>query len=122
MRSIAIAAAAGLIAATIAVGPALARDVGGAYRVSGTNLDGTSYSGLATITIISDTTCVIEWNTGSTSDGICMRQRDTLAAAYVLDDYFGLVIYDILRDGTLRGTWTVAGENGSGTETLTPIR
>lgn len=111
-----------LAAALVAVSPALARDLGGAYRVSGTNLDGTAYSGLATVTVVSDTTCVIEWETGSTAQGICMRHGNVFAAAYELDGYFGLVVYDILADGTLRGTWTVTGEDGAGRETLTPIR
>lgn len=117
------AIAAGLLAtAFVAASPALARDIGGAYRVAGTNLDGTAYAGSAEITVISDTTCLIEWETGSSSQGICMRHGGVLAAAYTLDGYYGLVVYDILADGTLRGTWTVAGENGAGTETLTPIR
>ena len=32
----------------------------------------------------------------------------------------GLVIYQVQSDGTLDGLWTIAGQEGVGTETLTP--
>ena len=54
------------------------------------------------ITLTSETTCAIHWVTGgSTSDGICSRNGDAFAAAYVLGDAFGLVVYKVLEDGTL---------------------
>jgi hypothetical protein len=106
-----------LLAAT---GTALA-DNSHRYRVKGTNPDGSAYSGEAEITIISDTTCAIKWITGSTeSTGICMRNGDAVAAGYVLGDAVGLVIYKLRNDGSLEGTWTIAGKNGTGTEELTP--
>ncbi|WP_275784712.1 hypothetical protein [Pararhizobium gei] len=92
----------------------------GKYTVEGTNLDGSGYSGTAEITLASDTTCVIEWDTaGVKSTGVCMLNGDAFAAAYVLGDALGLVVYKVNGDGTLSGTWTVTGKNGSGTETLT---
>ena len=63
MRMISLAAMA-LMAMTVS---ALADDFGGDYTVQGTNLDGSAYSGDATITITSETTCVIKWVTGSTT-------------------------------------------------------
>ena len=66
-------------------------------------------------------TCNIVWNTGGqTSTGICMRYANAFSAAYRLGDRVGLVIYEIKDDGSLVGSWTVAGEEGAGTETLTP--
>lgn len=101
--------------------PAGAQSIGGAYTVEGANLNGSTYSGEATIDLTSDTTCEIKWVTGSTeSIGICMRNGDSFAAGYVLDEAVGLVIYKVLPDGTLNGLWTVAGQGGSGTEILTP--
>ena len=41
-----------------------AGDIGGKYKVEGTNFDGSKYSGDAKITITSETTCTIEWQTG----------------------------------------------------------
>ncbi len=102
-------------------GIANAQDIGGSYTVEGTNHDGSSYSGTAQITLTSDTTCVIEWKTPNVSDGICSRNGDSFAAAYVMEDVFGLVIYKVLPDGSLNGLWTISGEGGTGTEILTPV-
>ncbi len=100
---------------------ALAQDIGGHYRVKGTNLDGTIYEGDAQITKTSEYTCEIVWRTGgSTSDGICMRDGNAFTAGYELNGKVGLVIYLVQDDGTLEGTWTVAGVNAVGTEILTP--
>ncbi len=103
--------------------PATAQDFAGRYSVAGTNINGTTYGGEAEISLTSDTTCEIKWNTGETeSIGICSRNDDSFAAAYRMGEDIGLVIYKILPDGTLNGLWTVAGEGGNGTEILTPIR
>lgn len=93
----------------------------GTYSVNGKNIDGSSYKGTAKIAIVSDTTCTITWKTGgSTSDGICMRDNDSFAAAYRLGDAVGLVIYKINDNGSLDGVWTIAGTPGAGSEKLTP--
>ncbi|MBV9218732.1 MAG: hypothetical protein JOY94_04895 [Methylobacteriaceae bacterium] len=105
----------------IAVSTASAADVGGTYNVEGTNFNGARYTGTASITRTGETTCNIVWNTGGqTSTGICMRYANAFSAAYRLGDRVGLVIYEIKDDGSLVGSWTVAGEEGAGTETLTP--
>ena len=114
-----------LLASALAGGlfvvPAAAQSIGGSYSVSGTNLDGSHYSGEAEIKLLSDTTCSIEWKTGdSSSEGICSRNDNAFAAAYVLDDVFGLVVYKVQPDGSLDGLWTIAGKDGNGTEVLTP--
>lgn len=113
------AMAAAFLAAGFAT-TAMAADVGGRYEVRGTNLDGSKYSGTAEIEITSSTTCRITWDVGTESSGICMRNGIALAAGYVLGKKVGLVIYEIRNDGTLDGIWTVADEDGSGTEILIP--
>lgn len=101
--------------------PLMAQSIGGEYAVAGTNLDGSTYEGDATITLTSETTCIIEWKTGgTTSDGICMRNGDAFSAGYVLNDEVGLVVYRVKENGLLDGLWTLAGKEGSGTEVLTP--
>lgn len=102
--------------------PGLAADfAGGHYTASGTNLDGSPYSGTADIKIISNTTCEITWVTGSTTSyGQCMGMGDVIAAGYVLGDAVGLVMYHLNPDGSLEGYWTVGGKDGRGTEALTP--
>jgi hypothetical protein len=117
MRAIVFGA---LLGATITT--AAAQDVSGSYQVQGTNFDGSPYSGTAEITATSESTCRIEWNTGSTSSGICMVNQNAFAAGYVLGDVVGLVIYEIMPDGSMHGTWTVADSPGVGTETLTPMQ
>ncbi len=97
-----------LATAFILTAPAAwAQDFGGEWALSGTNLDGTPYEGTVTITVLSDTTCQIDWYTGDTqSTGICMRYGPAFAAAYTLGDAVGLVIYQIMDDNTLDGTLT----------------
>ena len=102
---------------------ASAQSIGGNYKVEGTNINGTTYSGEAEITLTSETTCEIKWVTGSTeSSGICMRNDNSFAAGYLMGDQVGLVIYKVMQDGTLSGLWTVAGNGGNGTEVLTPAQ
>lgn len=101
---------------------ASAQDIGGQYTVEGTNFDGSPYSGTAEITPTSENTCRIEWSTGSTSSGICMRNNSTFAAGYALGNVVGLVIYDVMADGTMHGLWTVADHAGVGTENLIPVK
>ena len=93
----------------------------GTYTVEGTNLDGSAYSGTATIELTSETTCSIQWHTGdTTSNGICMLYDNAFAAGYVLEDAVGLIVYQVKGDGSLEGAWTISGKDGSGTEKLTP--
>lgn len=101
-----------------------AQSVLGRYEVHGKNADGSKYEGTAEIVATSETTCHIVWKTGSPTNtqGICMRKNGVFTAAYKMGDAFGLLIYDVLPDGSMRGIWTVAGESGVGTEVLVPIR
>ncbi len=117
MKRILVASLLGLMM----VAPAAAQTVNaGKYTVEGTNLDGSAYTGTAEITLASETTCVIEWDTnGTKSSGVCMLNGDAFAAAYVLGDALGLIVYKVNGDGTLEGAWTITGKDGSGTETLT---
>ncbi|MGO9133778.1 MAG: hypothetical protein ACLP8A_06975 [Methylovirgula sp.] len=111
-------AALGLLAT---VSFAQAADVGGKYKVNGTNFDGSKYSGTAEITVSSNTTCQIVWHTGgSTSKGICMRVNDVLVAGYEMSGDVGLVAYQIKSNGVLDGIWTIANKDGAGTDVLTP--
>lgn len=116
------------LTAAILVGcaSASAQNLGGNYRVEGLNLNGTPYTGSASIRFTSNTTCVIRWNTGggsSVQEGICMWQGDILVAGYVFrNGETGLVMYRHQGDGVLDGIWTVTGANGSGRERLVPAR
>ena len=112
------------LAAILAVAavPAYAAEFrAGTYIAEGTNLDGSPYKGTAEVKVLSDTTCEIDWTTGSTTSvGLCMMMDGVVAAAYRQGDNVGVTMYHINDDGTLTGAWTVAGQNGSGSEKLTP--
>jgi hypothetical protein len=115
--------AAALLAATTVAADAQA--IGGAYAVEGTGLNGAPYGGTAQINALTDTTCEIIWQTGpQTSNGVCMRYGPAFSAFYVIEaggqTAIGLVIYEVMQDGSMEGIWTVTGQNGSGTEKLTP--
>ena len=109
-----------VILAVASAFPAMAQTVeAGTYDVRGTNLDGSKYQGTARIKLTSETTCSIEWKTGSTSStGICMLYENAFAASYILGKDIGLVVYEVRDNGVLDGVWTVSGEDGAGTETL----
>ncbi len=109
------------VVVAVSAGFAQAQEIGGSYRVEGTNFDGSAYGGEAEISLTSDFTCEITWKTGgSTSTGICMRDGNAFTAGYELDGTVGLVIYMVQPDGSLDGRWTVAGVNAVGTEVLIP--
>lgn len=92
------------------------------YSVTGKNADGSSYSGKVDVEVISDTTFSIVWHiAGSVYKGFGMRMNNSLAATYTIDGDPGLIIYEA-RDGQLSGLWAIKGQNGSGSETLTPIK
>lgn len=99
---------------------AAAQDVSGRYTVEGRNFDGSRYRGVAEIMVTTKNTCRIVWNTGSTSEGICMRNGKTFAATYGSGNTTGLVIYEIRPDGRMEGLWTMADREGVGTESLIP--
>jgi hypothetical protein len=107
-----------LVAAT----PIFAQDISGDYEVTGTNLDGSAYTGAANIAMLSDSTCDVVWTTGadSMSSGVCMVANGMVAVSYVMEDAMGLAVYTVGPDGTLSGEWTIDGLDGTGTETLIP--
>lgn len=110
-----------LAAGVLLAAPVAAQDIGGRYVVQGTGFNGQAYAGEAEITVTSDVTCEIVWNTGGQiSQGICMRQGNVFAAAYILGEKPGMVIYNVAPDGSMQGQWTMAGSNGVGTEALYP--
>ncbi|MDI1267401.1 MAG: hypothetical protein PS018_29480 [bacterium] len=91
------------------------------YDEVGTNPDGSKYTGTANVEILSDTTFAIRWKIGSTIySGFGMRLNDTLAATYTVNGQPGLIIYKVGDGGVLSGLWSIRGQNGSGTDKLTP--
>ena len=120
VKALAALVSLGMSASAAFAGPG---DVGGTYKIQGTNANGSPYGGTATITLTSANTCRIVWKTGNTtSEGICMRNQNAFSAGYVLQGDVGLLIYEIKDDGSMDGLWTVADQPGVGTEKLIPVR
>lgn len=115
------AAAAILVAGVAAAG---AQQLTGRYQVIGDNGNGTGYRGVAEISGTAGGNCAIRWAIVNTppTQGFCMRQGNVLSAAYRLGNSIGLVVYRLNDDGTLDGTWTIAGQEGVGKERLVPQR
>jgi hypothetical protein len=91
------------------------------YNATGTNPDGSKYTGTASVKVISEATFTIRWTIGgSTYEGFGMRLNDSLAATYMIDGQPGLVIYKVDGDG-LTGVWAVRGHDKVGTEHLRPL-
>ena len=110
----------GPLLATGIAGVASAQSVGGNYSVSGTNPDGSAYTGTAHITL-KESACRISWQTGSTtSEGVCMLANNAFAAFYKLGSAFGLVVYELQPDGKLKGYWRIVDKEGVGGEVLIP--
>ena len=107
-----------LVVATAASADALT--LASTYKAVGTNADGSKYTGTVAIEILSDTTFGIQWTIGdSIYKGFGMRRNDALAATYTINGQPGLIIYRVEGNG-LDGLWSIRGQNGSGTEHLTP--
>ena len=101
---------------------ASAQTVGGTYSASGTNADGSSYTGTAEITL-NGPACSISWQTGGSSlAGTCLLTGTAFGASYQLGDTPGHAVYQLQPDGTLIGQWTTIGAPGVGSETLSPSK
>ncbi len=115
-----------LMFAAVCVLPAQAKDdvlrLAHNYAVEGKNPNGSEYSGSVQIDVISDTTFRIVWRVGNTTyRGFGMRVEDLLAASYEGGGIKGVVLYAYDHDSKeLNGRWTLAGQDGTGSETLTP--
>jgi hypothetical protein len=90
------------------------------YAASGSNPDGSQYTGSADVNVISDTTFSIVWKIeGQRYEGFGMRLNDALAATYMINGEPGLIIYKVDGNG-LTGAWAIRGHDGVGTEHLRP--
>jgi len=100
--------------------PALAqRD--GLYDVTGTNLDGTDYTGLAQIRAVGLNSFNILWRVGDQIvEGVGMASGRTIAVAYGMAQRPGMGVYTLHPDGSMDGDWTIIGSPSIGRERLVP--
>jgi hypothetical protein len=108
------------LALLLSATPALAqRD--GVYEVSGTNLDGSAYSGLAQIRAVGLNSFNIVWRLGNDLiEGVGMASGRTIAVAYGQAQRPGMGIYTLNPDGSMDGEWTIIGAPAIGRERLVP--
>lgn len=113
-----LALAAGFLLALAA--PALAqRD--GLYDVTGSNLDGTAYTGQAQIQAAGLASFIIRWRIGNqVVEGFGFASGRTIAVAYGLAQRPGIGIYTLNPDGSMDGEWTVIGAPAIARERLVP--
>jgi hypothetical protein len=100
--------------------PAMAqRD--GLYDVTGTNLDGTDYTGVAQIRSLGLTSFNILWRINDQIvEGVGMAYGRSIAVAYGLSQRPGMGIYTLNPDGSMEGEWTIIGAPAVGRERLVP--
>jgi hypothetical protein len=110
-----------LAAALLWGSTASAQIIGGRYTVSGANPNGSTYGGTVEISPTGGNTCRISWSVGTEWQGICMMSEKTFAASYRSGKTYGLLIYELQPSGVLKGLWSIADGNGTGTEILTPV-
>ncbi|MBU8539794.1 hypothetical protein [Falsiroseomonas tokyonensis] len=119
IRSLALAAAIPALAA-LAATPASAQRAG-LYDVTGTNLDGSSYTGVAQIRTVGLASFAILWRIGNQSvEGVGFASGRTVAVAYGLSQRPGIGIYTLNPDGSMEGEWTIVGAPANARERLVP--
>lgn len=93
----------------------------GLYDVTGTNLDGTPYTGVAQIRAVGLNSFTIVWRVGpNLVEGAGMASGRTIAVTYGAAQRPGLGIYTLNADGSMDGEWTILGAPAIGRERLVP--
>ena len=96
----------------------LPANVGGQYKVVGTNPNGDRYSGSLEV-LAHGNVYEFKWNAGRQYNGIGVKNGKTVAVAFANGtdgSGCGVVNYKIMSDGTLDGIWGNWGIDASGTE------
>ena len=108
-----------LILLTLALPAAAQRS--GAYNVSGTNPDGSLYTGTLDLQQIGMSSFRLQWQVGTnTIEGVGMVSGLTLAVVFQLGEQTGMGMYELRPSGELSGTWTIIGSQATGTEVARP--
>jgi|GEM_PF-575532 len=98
--------------------PALAQREG-LYDVTGTNLDGSAYDGVAQIRLVGMNSFNITWRIGNQIvEGVGMASGRSIAVAYGLAQRPGIGLYQLNPDGSIEGEWTIIGAPALGRERL----
>ncbi len=91
----------------------------GLYDVTGVNLDGTPYTGVAQIRQSGLASFTILWRIGNdVIEGVGFASGRTISVAYGLAQRPGIGIYALNPDGSMDGEWTIIGASANGRERL----
>ena len=106
------------LVAAFSLSSALALDLSGTYKVTGTNPDGTLYRGQLVIKKVGNDLYTMRWNVGEIYIGTGMYKNGYLAAGYTSekDEFCGVSLYALEGSKKLRGSWTACGSSELGTE------
>ncbi len=119
MKRIAMAAlaAAGL---ALSLAPAQAQR-NGLYEVTGTNPDGSAYTGNMIVQQVGLASWRVAWQVGENRfEGYAMSSGPVFSVGFTLGQAPGVAIYQVSPDGSMTGQWTLIGSSAIGTENLTP--
>lgn len=93
----------------------------GRYAVQGTNPDGSSYTGTASLAQAGNGVWTLNWNVGDTPyNGFGIGDGNVLAFSYTSGGSSGVVMYTAQPDGSYAGVWAPRGARATGTEMLRP--
>ena len=93
----------------------------GLYDVTGTNLDGSPYTGVAQIQAVGLSSFAIVWEIrGQVVEGVGFASGRTIAVAYGMSQRPGIGIYTLNPDGSMDGEWTIIGAPANATERMVP--
>jgi hypothetical protein len=93
----------------------------GVYDVSGTNPDGSLYTGTVMLQQVGLSSFRLNWSVGpNTIEGVGMVSGLTLAVVFQLGEQTGMGMYELRPSGELAGTWTIIGSQATGTEIARP--
>ena len=112
-----------ILSGFLALGVALpaAAQRSGTYDISGTNPDGSAYTGTLLLTQVGLSTFRVVWTIGNdTIEGVAMVSGLTLATAFALGQQTAMGLYELKPNGELDGVWTTVGAFAAGRETARP--
>ncbi|SFK72899.1 hypothetical protein [Falsiroseomonas stagni] len=93
----------------------------GVYDVTGINLDGSPYTGVAQIRAAGLSSFFIAWRiSGQVVEGVGFASGRTISVAYGLASRPGMGIYTLNPDGSMDGEWTIVGAPANARERLVP--
>ena len=108
------------LVAAFSLSSALALDLSGNYKVTGTNADGTAYRGMLEIKKVGVDIYSMRWKDSKSmiQIGTGMYKNGYLAAGYTSEKEksCGVAMYALEGSKTLRGRWTACGSSKLGTE------